>query len=736
MDPNSNEEVVLTASKRNGHAVMRLERKKREEINMTEVHHVAGGPYKGILINKVALDMDSVVAPEGRLEFMTYLSKRDPTAAEGLKDLWNLKFWFRGRADGLTRKRAFTEYFQELVSPKDLPKNYIGFVKRALVLLQKSRLIKRVELEVEERDGLFPEEELPPIKSFVSVFTPDNYCYMHVPEVPVNNKTFLTFKIKTAGEAYLALSAVYGDLERKTLEIVLGAEENSKSFIRDSSMGPIKAHAQTVNLLSDTEFRYFWVSWANHVLEVGRGARYGQQQFLKWKVPSHKQFNVNCLAVSTSRTGKGEWEFAEILEEKDFHKEVKRAKMKLSLLWLAKKQRMLQLLEDAYPHPLHADVIFKKSVVQTSDNITAIVMLKDLQKKGLVKEVEHGIWIRMQTGQEITHHDIQLVTELPAQTTAEQPSLAIITGLFEEKLAVDAMMDEKSTFVKYTTDGDSQVYTVGKISKHRVVSTKLSRKVEGEEAHIASENTVTHLLGTFTKIKHVFLVGVGGAVPHYSDHTKHVRLGDVVISMPQDSSGAQYIYCAKVEKIPNTVGYSYMTRTWGSRDQTLVSLVKSLRQQVEIQGYRDRPWDAPLEQGKHRLKGDESSFHRPPINRDKLFFTKLDGATVQCDHPRPRSMYGTAGFKEGQVNVHYGLVGSGRIMARAEDLRRDFAQLNVVKALDTDYFPVMETLEASGQDSFLVIRGCCDYMDGTKKEWRPYAALAAAAVMKAIILKL
>lgn len=52
--------------------------------------------------------------------------------------------------------------------------------------------------------------------------------------------------------------------------------------------------------------------------------------------------------------------------------------------------------------------------------------------------------------------------------------------------------------------------------------------------------------GTFSKIQHVFLVGVGGAVPHYSDHTKHVRLGDVVVSVPQDSTGAQYIYCSKV----------------------------------------------------------------------------------------------------------------------------------------------------------------------------------------------
>ena len=30
----------------------------------------------------------------------------------------------------------------------------------------------------------------------------------------------------------------------------------------------------------------------------------------------------------------------------------------------------------------------------------------------------------------------------------------------------------------------------------------------------------------------MFLVGVGGAVPHYTDFERHVRLGDVVMSAP------------------------------------------------------------------------------------------------------------------------------------------------------------------------------------------------------------
>lgn len=181
-----------------------------------------------------------------------------------------------------------------------------------------------------------------------------------------------------------------------------------------------------------------------------------------------------------------------------------------------------------------------------------------------------------------------------------------------------------------------------------------------------------------------------------------------------------------------------MTRTWASRDQTLLAYVKSLRQQVEMYPQKDPPYAEYLEQGKDTLKGHESKFHRPPIHRDKLFYTKPDGSIIQCEHPRPRtSVYGGVhGYNEGQINVRYGLIGSGKIVARADDLRRDFSQLNGVKAFDSEYFPVLESLEGNGNSSFLVIRGCCDYYDGSKKEWRPYAALAAAAVMKAIIIRM
>lgn len=78
--------------------------------------------------------------------------------------------------------------------------------------------------------------------------------------------------------------------------------------------------------------------------------------------------------------------------------------------------------------------------------------------------------------------------------------------------------------------GESNVYTLGNIGAHRIVSTKLPSVGSTREAMTAAGNTMTRLLGTFQKIDYVFIVGVAGGIPHYTDYKKHVRLGDVVIS--------------------------------------------------------------------------------------------------------------------------------------------------------------------------------------------------------------
>ena len=49
--------------------------------------------------------------------------------------------------------------------------------------------------------------------------------------------------------------------------------------------------------------------------------------------------------------------------------------------------------------------------------------------------------------------------------------------------------------------------------------------------------------GKFSRLEHVLIVGTAGAVPHYTDYGRHVRLGDIVVSVPRSSEEPLYIHC-------------------------------------------------------------------------------------------------------------------------------------------------------------------------------------------------
>lgn len=111
------------------------------------------------------------------------------------------------------------------------------------------------------------------------------------------------------------------------------------------------------------------------------------------------------------------------------------------------------------------------------------------------------------------------------------------TGTHHSRLQVTNLFKKKNTHLlpllcssSSFSAGESNVYTLGNIGAHRIVSTKLPSVGSTREAMTATGNTTTRLLGTFQKVDYVFIVGVAGGVPHYTDYKKHVRLGDVVIS--------------------------------------------------------------------------------------------------------------------------------------------------------------------------------------------------------------
>lgn len=48
---------------------------------------------------------------------------------------------------------------------------------------------------------------------------------------------------------------------------------------------------------------------------------------------------------------------------------------------------------------------------------------------------------------------------MPTMVSAKQPTIAVITAQYCEKIAVDAMLENKETFVRYTTVGKLKTST-------------------------------------------------------------------------------------------------------------------------------------------------------------------------------------------------------------------------------------------------------------------------------------
>ncbi|XP_043491302.1 uncharacterized protein LOC122517046 isoform X2 [Polistes fuscatus] len=388
-------------------------------------------------------------------------------------------------------------------------------------------------------------------------------------------------------------------------------------------------------------------------------------------------------------------------------------------------EKVLELIESAYPNPVTVIDIAKEYGWEVS---AVEAKMKELQEKGVVKAMDHGAFTR------VVHQDtqVQVVKQMPTMASSKQPTIAIITAQYCEKLAVDSMIENKETFVRYTTVGESNVYTLGNIGAHRIVCTKLPTVGHTREAMTAAGNTTTRLLGTFQKVDFVFLVGVGGGVPHYTDYKKHVRLGDVVVSHPTPINKKYvYVYCESA-KINEKDNYHFETKEYCPPNLGLQEIAVNLKQQSENE--INPPWQEYLKEGIENLGNQaEHDFKAPPAESDKLYMAIGDRDVIEVAHPiAPQDA--TNKRMEGCPRIHLAPIASGRQIARDDQLRQKFATRFGALAFDAEMDAVVESILGNCRESFAVIRGISDYKDGSRiKEWQPYASLAAASVMKAVI---
>ncbi|XP_029166241.1 uncharacterized protein LOC114937063 isoform X4 [Nylanderia fulva] len=548
--------------------------------------HVAGGDHKGIVINKqaAAVTNGEVCPAQLCLQFRVFLVSAQ--TGKHTQEQRTLQFWFTNTLSETEQPSIAQEFFRELVTPQEFPRDYVGFIKKIMKLMQhKYPSIKKLEVELRQL------------------------------EEPVTLPT-----------------------------------------------RPSTGHLLFTLPLSE---KVIWTSVSADEAIMGQ---------------------VIELTV----------------------------------------EKVLELIESAYPNPVTVVDIAKEHGWESSD---VEAKLKELQEKGLIKAMDHGAYTR------VVHEDtqVQVVKQMPTMASAKQPTIAIITAQYCEKLAVDSMIENKETFVRYTTVGESNVYTLGNIGAHRIVCTKLPTVGHTREAMTAAGNTTTRLLGTFQKVDFVFLVGVGGGVPHYTDYNKHVRLGDVVVSHPTPYNNKYtYIYCESA-KMNENGNYHFETKEYCPPNLGLQEIAATLKKEAENETFP--PWQTYTKEGLENLiNQSEHDFNAPPPESDKLYMVIGERDVIEVSHPIAPQDSMNKKRTDGYSRIHLAPVASGRQIARDDQLRQKFASRFGALAFDAEMDAVVESILGNCRENFVVIRGIADYKDGTRiKEWQPYASLTAASVMKAII---
>lgn len=224
------------------------------------------------------------------------------------------------------------------------------------------------------------------------------------------------------------------------------------------------------------------------------------------------------------------------------------------------------------------------------------------------------------------------------------------------------------------------------------------------ESQTAAGNTTTRLLGTFQKVDYVFILGVAGGVPHYTDYKRHVRLGDVVVS-----TAAAPTTTATAGDKPFVYAYSSGDdrRTYHPVNACLQDIARGLNAIADdaddSSAAGRRPWETYLADGlAHLLARTENDFRRPAANSDKLYMNIGNRDVIEVAHPLPQQPH--AG--DGAANrIHLGPIGSSKDLGRSDQARTEFVQRYGLVATDLEMSSVLDSIIGNCRDSFIVVKG-------------------------------
>ncbi|KAH8660559.1 nucleoside phosphorylase domain-containing protein [Xylariales sp. PMI_506] len=291
----------------------------------------------------------------------------------------------------------------------------------------------------------------------------------------------------------------------------------------------------------------------------------------------------------------------------------------------------------------------------------------------------------------------------------EDYTVAVVCAMSFEMSAIRYMLDEEHPRLPQK-EGDSNLYTLGRIHGHNVAIACLP----GIQGKGAAAVVATNMARTFPRIKWRLFVGIGGGVP--SDR-HDIRLGDVVVSMPEGTHGGVVQYDLGRDK-DDTLEMKGLLLPPPPLMRSAVELMRSnhLIAENKVKEYVSVMLSRLIR---------PREFSKPASESDILFandysHNSADGTCQLCDRSRvverkPRDFV--------SPEIHYGLIASGdRVIKSAT--KRD----SIVQGLGDILCFEMEAAGLMTEFPCLVIRGISDYSDSHKNDaWQHYAAATAAA---------
>jgi nucleoside phosphorylase len=315
----------------------------------------------------------------------------------------------------------------------------------------------------------------------------------------------------------------------------------------------------------------------------------------------------------------------------------------------------------------------------------------------------------------ISLHTIMSTTEITR--TNDDYTVGWICALQAELAASQAMLDEEHPDL-LQDENDTNTYTLGRIGQHNVV------------------------LACLPKVRFGLMVGVGGGAPSNprDDPRQDIRLGDVIVSNPEDSYGKEeciYLIKSKLTKRTGGVlqydfgktiedGKFIQTGSLNKPPAVLMTGVAKLQALHLRKGNAIRAHVNSMLESNPMMQQDFN--YRNPED-DQLFQADYDhmGSDEDCKNCDEKRLV----QRKPRTNVpviHYGLIGSANQMIRHGVTREKLRQETGIICFE---------MEAAGlMDNFpcIVIRGICNYSDThAHRNWQPYAAATAAAYVKELL---